>query len=72
MSMYQMGLNEDEYPILFQCGRIEVKICEINTKQAYIAPYVKGRSESGCFVVYEDMPYKALRDLHKVIKKYLK
>lgn len=73
MLVQELGLNDEEYPSLFQCAEIEVKIIEFDICKAYINPCVEGLlCDEGCWVKYEDMPYKALRSLHKIIKKHLK
>ena len=71
-SMAELGFMIEEYPTAFKCGELSVRIREFTIDKAFVVPYLHGFCEEGCWVKLEDLPFKMLRRLHRIVKEHLK
>ena len=72
ISMYDLGLKEDEYPVLLSYGDIEFKISQISRYKVYVSVYKKRCSETYTQISYKDLAYKDLKFIYPLVKKQLK
>lgn len=70
--MCEMGIKEENYPLIYECSDIELKVSEVRKRFVTISVYVKGCNEKGCTALHSEIPAKTLREVYKIVKKYFK
>jgi hypothetical protein len=71
-SMYDMGVKEDERPLVYECSDIQIRIVEVRCRWVTIAVYNRGSFETCCRASHMEIPTKALREAYKIVKNYFK
>lgn len=72
VSMYEMGVKEEDYPLVYECSDIQIRIDEVRCRWVTIAVYKKGCFETCCSASHTEIPTKTLREVYKIVKKYFK
>lgn len=71
-SMYDMGVKEEDKPIVWSCSEISVKVSTVRCRWVYLSVYRKGCNECGCWAKHSEVPSKTLREVYKIVKNYFK
>ena len=72
VSMYEMGIKEKDYPLVYECSDIELKVSEVRKRFVTISVYIKGCYEKSCTALHDEIPSKTLREIHRLVKKHFK
>ena len=70
VSMYEIGVKEKDYPLVYECSDIELKVSEVRKRFVTISVYIKGCNETCCTALHNEIPTKTLREVYKIVKKY--
>ena len=72
ISLYQLGVEERNRPIVSQIGQITIKVCELTHYRAYLSVYVCGNDKCVGSASYSDLPTNVLKELLSTLKKATK
>ena len=72
ISLYELGVEERNRPIVSQIGQITIKVCELSHYRAYLSVYVCGNDKCGGSASYSDLPTNVLKELLSILKKVTK
>lgn len=72
-SLFSLGVNEKDYPIVYQIRDLTICVCHIRRNQrVYLSIRDNGNSIGGKWAMFDDIPTKAIRELYKIVKPYKK
>jgi hypothetical protein len=72
VSLYKLGVEERDRPIVSQIGQITIKVCELRHYRAYLSVYVCDNDKCCGSASYSDLPTNVLKELLSILKKATK